>query len=73
MTERARRGFAVMDPARVREIASAGGKAAHAAGTAHRFTEAEAKSAGRKGGLTRQQRRREAAMQTDAPPEEPST
>jgi general stress protein YciG len=45
-----RRGFAAMDPARVREISRAGGKAAHAAGTAHEFTSEEARVAGRKGG-----------------------
>ena len=45
-----RRGFAVMDPARQREIASKGGKAAHEKGTAHRWSEQEAKEAGRKGG-----------------------
>jgi general stress protein YciG len=45
-----RRGFAAMDPAQVREIASKGGKAAHKAGTAHRFTSEEAAAAGSKGG-----------------------
>lgn len=45
------RGFAAMDPARVKEIAAAGGKAAHARGTAHRFTTEEAQAAGRKGGV----------------------
>jgi len=45
-----RRGFAVMDPNRQREIASKGGKAAHEKGTAHRWSEQEAKEAGRKGG-----------------------
>lgn len=49
MTKR-RRGFAVMDPARQREIASKGGRAAHEKGTAHRWSEQEAKEAGRKGG-----------------------
>lgn len=49
-TAKKRRGFAVMDPARVREIASKGGKAAHQAGTAHEFTRDEAREAGRKGG-----------------------
>lgn len=44
------RGFAAMDRARVSEIASKGGKAAHAAGTAHQFTTEEARAAGRKGG-----------------------
>jgi uncharacterized protein len=48
---RARRGFAVMDPARVREIARRGGKAAHEKGRAHTFTPEEAREAGRKGGL----------------------
>jgi general stress protein YciG len=45
------RGFASMDPAKQREIASNGGKAAHQAGTAHEFTPEEAREAGRKGGL----------------------
>ena len=45
-----RRGFAAMDRDRVREIASKGGKAAHAAGTAHQFSSDEARVAGRKGG-----------------------
>jgi general stress protein YciG len=49
-TQPKRRGFAAMDPARVREISRAGGKAAHAAGTAHEFTSEEARVAGRKGG-----------------------
>ncbi len=45
-----KRGFAAMDPAKQREIASKGGKAAHAKGTAHEFTPDEARVAGRKGG-----------------------
>lgn len=45
------RGFAAMDPARVAEIARKGGKAAHRAGTAHRFSADEARDAGKKGGL----------------------
>jgi len=44
------RGFASMDLSKQREIASKGGKAAHAQGRAHEFTEDEARSAGRKGG-----------------------
>jgi general stress protein YciG len=44
------RGFAGMDRARQREIASAGGRAAHQRGTAHEFTSEEAREAGRKGG-----------------------
>jgi general stress protein YciG len=46
-----RRGFASMDPAKQREIASKGGKAAHQKGTAHEFTPEEAREAGRKGGM----------------------
>ncbi len=44
------RGFASMDPDKQREIASKGGRAAHAKGTAHEFTSDEARVAGRKGG-----------------------
>ncbi len=45
-----KRGFASMDPNKQREIASKGGRAAHAKGTAHEFTADEARFAGRKGG-----------------------
>jgi general stress protein YciG len=45
-----RRGFASMSPERQREIASKGGRAAHAKGTAHEWSPEEARSAGRKGG-----------------------
>ena len=45
-----RRGFGAMDPEKQRAIASMGGKAAHAKGTAHQFTSEEARAAGRKGG-----------------------
>ena len=41
-------GFALMDPARRKAIASAGGKAAHARGTAHRFDSQAASEAGRR-------------------------
>lgn len=44
------KGFAAIPRERVSEIASKGGKAAHAAGTAHKFTHDEAVAAGRKGG-----------------------
>jgi general stress protein YciG len=59
MTEKKRVGFAAMDPSHVREIASRGGKAAHAAGTAHQFSKEEASAAGLKGGRARAARRRE--------------
>lgn len=48
--EKKLRGFAAMDPDKVREIARKGGKAAHVAGTAHQFTSDEARVAGKKGG-----------------------
>jgi general stress protein YciG len=44
------RGFASMDAAKQREIASKGGKAAHAQRRAHEFTPEEARMAGHKGG-----------------------
>jgi hypothetical protein len=43
-----RRGFASMAPEKRSRIASLGGKAAHAQGTAHRFTHAEAVLGGKK-------------------------
>ena len=46
------RGFASMDTSKQREIASRGGRAAHAQGTAHKFSPEEARLAGRKGGET---------------------
>jgi general stress protein YciG len=52
------RGFASMDRDKQREIASKGGKAAHAKGTAHEWSREQARDAGRKGGLARAQSRR---------------
>lgn len=48
---RSNRGFASMDRSKQKEIASKGGKAAHAKGTAHEFDSGEAREAGRKGGM----------------------
>ena len=45
------RGFASMDRAKQREIASKGGRAAHQKGTAHEWSSDEAREAGRKGGM----------------------
>ena len=50
MASTSKRGFASMDPGKQKEIASKGGRAAHAKGTAHEFTSDEARVAGRKGG-----------------------
>ena len=46
----AKRGFAAMDAEKQRSISALGGRAAHIKGTAHEFTPAEAREAGRKGG-----------------------
>lgn len=45
-----KRGFASMDAQKQREIASKGGQAAHAQGTAHEFSREEAQLAGKRGG-----------------------
>jgi uncharacterized protein len=43
-------GFAALTPERRQEVASSGGRAAHANGGAHEFTSEEARRAGAKGG-----------------------
>src|SRR5678815_4680616 len=63
MSGKSKRGFASMDPSRQRDIASKGGKAAHAKGTAHEWTADEARRAGRKGGEARGRARQAAAQQ----------
>jgi general stress protein YciG len=59
------RGFASMDRAKQREIASKGGKAAHQKGTAHEWTSEEAREAGRKGGMASHRRRKETVSQPE--------
>jgi hypothetical protein len=53
MPNTSKRGFASMDGDKQRMIASKGGKAAHAKGTAHEWSSEEARAAGRKGGESR--------------------
>lgn len=48
---KAKVGFAAMDPAKQREIASMGGTMAHMLGVSYEWTSEEAASAGRLGGL----------------------
>ena len=62
------RGFAAMDRSKVSEIASKGGKAAHAAGTAHQFTSDEARAAGKKGGVAPHVRRGRGPRQSGTMP-----
>ena len=54
---RKRGGFASMNKERLLELASKGGLAATANGSAHKWTSVEAKEAGRKGGLARAAKR----------------
>ncbi len=61
------RGFASMDRDKQREIASKGGKAAHAKGTAHEWSREQARDAGRKGGLARAQSRKPLAESEGLP------
>lgn len=48
-----KRGFAVMDPEKQRQIAHKGGVMAHKMGVAHKWNTEEAKAAGRKGGKSK--------------------
>ncbi|HKN68789.1 MAG TPA: KGG domain-containing protein [Gemmatimonadaceae bacterium] len=61
-SRRSNRGFASMDRSKQKEIASKGGKAAHAKGTAHEFDSDEARNAGRKGGQAVSRNREHMAM-----------
>lgn len=51
-TKKQQKGFAIMNPIKQREIASKGGVAAHKKGTAHEWTSEEARTAGKKGGIS---------------------
>ena len=64
------RGFASMDRARQREIASKGGKAAHLKGTAHEWSSEEAREAGRKGGMASHGKHQEEIPQASMPENE---
>jgi len=46
-----KRGFGAMDPEKQRQISSLGGRAVHASGKRHAWTEETAREAGRLGGL----------------------
>lgn len=59
--EKGRQGFASMDKAQQREIASKGGIAAHQKGTAHVWTSATAAAAGKKVGRRARRGWRQAA------------
>lgn len=61
-TGKQRRGFALLDPDRVRTLAQKGGRAAHAAGVAHQYTVEEARAAGKKGGAVTAKARRKTPL-----------
>lgn len=63
------RGFASMDKARVREIASAGGRAVQARGTGHRWTAVEARAVGKTGGRKTAMLRRQSEASAQPQPE----
>lgn len=67
---KARRGFALLDPERLKEISSKAGKTSQANGTAHRFTRAEAVKYGRVGGRNSGVRRRAKKQAREAAGEE---
>lgn len=48
MTETKKVGFANLDPEKLKEISSKGGKSAHAKGSGHRFTSETAREAGKR-------------------------
>lgn len=54
------RGLATLSPERRREIASKGGRASQARGTAHQWTAEEASAAGKKGSASQAQRKAKA-------------
>lgn len=56
-TNKQARGFAVMDRAEQREIASQGGRAAHRSGNAHAWTPEEARAAAKKSHENRRAKR----------------
>jgi general stress protein YciG len=62
-----------MDRQKQREIASKGGKAAHAKGTAHEWTSEEAREAGRKGGMASHRRRKEMTQSGESSSSEDSS
>jgi general stress protein YciG len=59
------RGFELLTPEERAELGARGGTIAQELGTAHRWTHDEAQQAGRRGGLTTQERRRRAKEPTE--------
>lgn len=62
-TKPKRRGFAAMDPQRVKEIARMGGRAAHQSGHGHEWDSDGARAAGKRRHELRQQKQTPALLQ----------
>ena len=58
-TPKQHRGFAALPTEQMKAIAQKGGRAAHEKGTAHVWTDDEARAAGAKGGAETHRRRRQ--------------
>lgn len=54
-----KRGFALLDPEKMRQVAALGGRTAHAAGRAHQFSREEARAAARRSVEVRNRRANE--------------
>lgn len=63
MIEKRKRGFALLAPERMREIAAMGGRTAHAKGTAFEFSREEARAAARKSAFVRAVKRAQGGVQ----------
>ncbi|WP_427913320.1 hypothetical protein ACPWT1_22325 [Ramlibacter sp. MMS24-I3-19] len=55
-----KRGFALLDPEKMKQVAALGGRTAHAAGRAHQFSREEARAAARRSVEVRTRRAAEA-------------
>lgn len=67
-----KRGFALLDPDKMRQVAALGGRTAHAAGRAHQFSREEARAAARRSVEVRTRRAAE-ARDTDTTVSTPAT
>lgn len=67
-----KRGFALLDPDKMRQVAALGGRTAHAAGRAHQFSREEARAAARRSVEVRTRRAAE-ARETDSATSTPGT
>lgn len=62
-----KRGFALLDPDKMRQVAALGGRTAHAAGRAHQFSREEARAAARRSVEVRTRRAAEQRSGSEGP------